>query len=635
MNMSSNITSCAGRPSELSCIKNSSGNAIVPEKLPANEITGKKRRRRWDISENEVKEQAETGKFGQSRESEKRKTRRSRWSSEDSQHSWALTPNHPGGNDLETPKLLAQLFELTKKLQSGIVDDRLESERSPSPPPLYNNLGFQINTREARLRSKLMKQRQEIIKDLMKSNPNFKPPPDYKTNKLRKKVYIPVRENPGYNFIGLILGPRGKTQKQMEEETGAKIVLRGKGSSEQKPKNKCDSSDDEDLHVLIEADDRYSLDAAVSIVEKLLIPVEDGHNVHKLKQLRELAELNGTLRNTNTSSSRKFDPCNVCGDKGHPTVACPLTAPSSGANSKGQKVNFFAEMGGGVSPFSSQPPLVQTIPPATNFAPYVSNRRKEIDDANLFVGQLPPSVDNTKMRELFTPFGLLCEAKVIRDKITGLSKGYGFVKYADHVDAAKAVANMNGCKIEGKTLVVRIAGIEPLPSQNSSVSRGLLSQLPTHSGSAAIAPENPDPMHWPGPPESRLPESLPSFSNNSGLPILSSPFNGQYLASLPPPQQTLATTSHFSSLPFSNINSLPTHNSSFNGQFLTSLAPSHQTQTSTSHFSGGFATPEEELLHFPGYLKSFDPPPPMPSTSLGSSQFHFPQNFGSYQMPPS
>jgi hypothetical protein len=43
---------------------------------------------------------------------------------------------------------------------------------------------------------------------------------------------VPVKEYPGYPFIGLILGPRGNTQKKLERETGAKIVIRGKVESQ-------------------------------------------------------------------------------------------------------------------------------------------------------------------------------------------------------------------------------------------------------------------------------------------------------------------------------------------------------------------------------------------------------------------
>lgn len=59
---------------------------------------------------------------------------------------------------------------------------------------------------------------------------------------------------PNYNFIGLVIGPRGATQKQMEKETGAKIVIRGKGSAKQGAASRADNDDDDAIHVLIQAD---------------------------------------------------------------------------------------------------------------------------------------------------------------------------------------------------------------------------------------------------------------------------------------------------------------------------------------------------------------------------------------------
>ncbi|EFJ27692.1 hypothetical protein SELMODRAFT_77639, partial [Selaginella moellendorffii] len=125
-------------------------------------------------------------------------------------------------------------------------------------------MGIRINTREYRAREKLTKERHELISEMIKKNPHFKPPPDYKPPKLQKKLYIPSKEYPGYNFIGLIIGPRGNTQKRMEKETGAKIVIRGKGSvkegrTHQKRDVKPDPSENEDLHVLVEADTEEAL----------------------------------------------------------------------------------------------------------------------------------------------------------------------------------------------------------------------------------------------------------------------------------------------------------------------------------------------------------------------------------------
>merc|ERR1711936_1310558 len=51
---------------------------------------------------------------------------------------------------------------------------------------------------------------------------------------LSEKVYVPIKEYPDFNFVGRILGPRGMTTKQLEQETGCKIMVRGKGSMRDK-----------------------------------------------------------------------------------------------------------------------------------------------------------------------------------------------------------------------------------------------------------------------------------------------------------------------------------------------------------------------------------------------------------------
>ena len=72
-----------------------------------------------------------------------------------------------------------------------------------------------------------------------------------------RKLFIPLREYPTYNFIGLIIGPRGNTQKRMERETGCKISIRGKGSIKEGSKGRAakNTDDDDDLHVYVQGDD--------------------------------------------------------------------------------------------------------------------------------------------------------------------------------------------------------------------------------------------------------------------------------------------------------------------------------------------------------------------------------------------
>ncbi|KAF8371440.1 hypothetical protein PRIPAC_77869, partial [Pristionchus pacificus] len=109
---------------------------------------------------------------------------------------------------------------------------------------------------------------------------------------LQEKIFVPVDKYPRYNFVGRILGPRGMTAKQLEEETGCKIMVRGRGSCRTEP-----------LHVLIHAEDHadkveLKLRKAVDRINQLLTPPPEGKDELKRKQLIELSIINGTYRPT-------------------------------------------------------------------------------------------------------------------------------------------------------------------------------------------------------------------------------------------------------------------------------------------------------------------------------------------------
>ncbi len=75
----------------------------------------------------------------------------------------------------------------------------------------------------------------------------------------------------------------------------------------------------------------------------------------------------------------------------------------------------------------------------------------------IYVGNLPFSVDDNGLKELFSSYGEITEAVVIKDKFSGRSKGFGFVTFADEASAAKAVSEMNGKDIQGRELKVNEA----------------------------------------------------------------------------------------------------------------------------------------------------------------------------------
>ena len=96
---------------------------------------------------------------------------------------------------------------------------------------------------------------------ITRKQPGYRAPPELRTLRRTKKIPVPVREYPGYNFIGLINGPRGHTQQRMQQESGARITLRGRGSAKEGSQcaGQADPSDNEDLHVLITAETEESM----------------------------------------------------------------------------------------------------------------------------------------------------------------------------------------------------------------------------------------------------------------------------------------------------------------------------------------------------------------------------------------
>ena len=80
---------------------------------------------------------------------------------------------------------------------------------------------------------------------------------------------------------------------------------------------------------------------------------------------------------------------------------------------------------------------------------------------NLFVGNLPYSVTDESLTQLFSQYGNLVSANVIKDKYTGRSRGFAFVEMTTEEEAQKAIASLNGYNIEGRNMVVREALPKP------------------------------------------------------------------------------------------------------------------------------------------------------------------------------
>jgi cold-inducible RNA-binding protein len=75
----------------------------------------------------------------------------------------------------------------------------------------------------------------------------------------------------------------------------------------------------------------------------------------------------------------------------------------------------------------------------------------------LFVGNLAYTVTETQLQELFERQGTVKSARVICDKSTGRSRGYGFVEMSSEDEARRAIGTLNGTLLEGRTLIVNPA----------------------------------------------------------------------------------------------------------------------------------------------------------------------------------
>ncbi len=75
----------------------------------------------------------------------------------------------------------------------------------------------------------------------------------------------------------------------------------------------------------------------------------------------------------------------------------------------------------------------------------------------LYVGGLPYSVNDEQLQEVFAAHGTVESARVITDKFTGRSRGFGFVEMSSPEEAEKATTELNGSTMDGRTLIVNEA----------------------------------------------------------------------------------------------------------------------------------------------------------------------------------
>jgi len=361
--------------------------------------------------------------------------------------------NAPSSASPEVHFLFRELAEMNRRLIAGAPFDE-NAANEPKPAPVYDSAGVRVNTREVVEREKYTYRRMELLEEICKKCPAFRPPPDYRPNKRTAKLLIPVDEYPGYNFFGLIIGPRGSTQKQMQRDTNTKIVIRGRGSAKggTGAAERNNEFEHEPLHVLIEGDTQADVDKARGMIEKLLIPVDEDMNEHKRAQLKELALMNGTWRDESSieAMQKRLDEEMASGgvyklpeevkravDATYRKDVERLHGAGNGGSLDNAYSDFLSELGVDGKGRTS--------------------KRDADDDRKIYVGHLAPSTTAELLDEKFKAHGKIEDVACIPDPVTGAScKGFAFITYTSPSEAKAAAEALNGTLLENRVIEVRV-----------------------------------------------------------------------------------------------------------------------------------------------------------------------------------
>jgi len=85
---------------------------------------------------------------------------------------------------------------------------------------------------------------------------------------------------------------------------------------------------------------------------------------------------------------------------------------------------------------------------------------------NIYVSNLGFNVQDEDLKGLFTGYGAVASAKVITDKFTNQSRGFGFVEMADDTAAQKAMKELNGVMVDGRS--IKVSEARPREDRNSN-----------------------------------------------------------------------------------------------------------------------------------------------------------------------
>lgn len=234
---------------------------------------------------------------------------------------------------------LYRLDQLTKMRNLGqleIVDGEI---RSPSPEPIFDNMGVRVNTLERRCKEEMVREIQSLVDDCQDLDKKFVPPTDWKNLKKNRKIYLPESTGGEYenNYAGTILGQGGEVQKRLEAKSGCRISIRGRMSH---TKRRLDHDPTEQTHILVQAENDENLAKGVELVEKVLRGEPEEFTEEEKNQMYTIVAyekvLNKACENCGENGHKIWEcphkhfikkamiKCEICKETSHPTRDCPM-----------------------------------------------------------------------------------------------------------------------------------------------------------------------------------------------------------------------------------------------------------------------------------------------------------------------
>nr|XP_019702967.1 glycine-rich RNA-binding protein 4, mitochondrial isoform X2 [Elaeis guineensis] len=120
---------------------------------------------------------------------------------------------------------------------------------------------------------------------------------------------------------------------------------------------------------------------------------------------------------------------------------------------------------GKVSSLIRQSVLKISVPSGPLPSTHMLSAIRSFTSTRLFIGGLSFGIDDQTLKEAFSSFGNVTEARVILDRDTGRSRGFGFVNFESDEDASAAMSSMDGRELNGRTIRISYANSDRQPAR--------------------------------------------------------------------------------------------------------------------------------------------------------------------------